>query len=258
MYPPPIPLEQLLIGVADEKWRPALVDVFVFVPRTLWRLSRRSESLMLAPESSRSPGSAFVEEDGATSALAQAMLIIVFRMVRLGHERGLLVVQGGGAIEPIDGRERKSDDDRDRRDSHHPGEKGAVLASVARRGRSQTLSRRPWRTIVQVLTATVAGSAGGVSHLGFAGRLVQLFCDQDDALVDMLLTNLHIFLNVRPRVSHLAPRPLMRVAAVARAMFDIFFFVCVHLRDFGMKADELVGPGGFSHVWLNRNVQRPL
>lgn len=190
---------------------------------------------MPAPESSRPPGSAFVEEDGATGALAQAMLSIVFRMIRVGHERGLLVEQGEGATVPIDDGGRKSDDDRERRENHHPGEKGAVLESVTRRGRSQTLSGRPWRTIVQALNATVVGSAGGVSRLGFAERLVQLFCDQDDALVDMLLTNLHIFLNARPRVSHSSPKPPMSVAAVARSVIDLFF--CVPMCDESANGD---------------------
>lgn len=231
MCPPSIFFEQLLIDAAEERWRPALADIFCWVPRILWRLSSRAESLMLAPESSRSPGSAFVEEDGATGALAQAMLTIVFRMIRLEHERGLLTEQGGAAIEPIESRERMANDAHERRKGHHRGEEGAVLESLARRGRSQT--RRPWTTIVEALTATVAGSAEGVSRLGFAGRLVRLFCDQDDALVDMLLTNLHIFLNARPRVSHPGPRLSMRVATVARAIFNILF-LC--MRDIGMKA----------------------
>ncbi|CAM9942840.1 unnamed protein product, partial [Laminaria digitata] len=93
----------------------ALSDTFCSVPRALWSLSSRTESLMLAPESSRSPGSAFVEQDGATGALAQAMLSIVFRMVRLGHERGLLFEPGGAPIEPTDDRERKPTDGRERK-----------------------------------------------------------------------------------------------------------------------------------------------
>ena len=208
----------------------------------MWRLSSRTESLMLAPESSRSPGSAFVEEDGATGALAQAMLSVVFRMVRLGHERGLLIEPSGATIDPIDHCERRK--------GHHAGGEGAVLQSLARGGRLQ--ARRPWRTVVDALTATITGSAEALSHVGFAGRLVRLFCDQDDALVEMLLTNLRIFLNARPPVSHPAPRSSVRVAAVVRAECDTF--LC--MRDFGMKEWMATAASNLQWTCWNRSFCR--
>ncbi|CAN0028584.1 unnamed protein product, partial [Hapterophycus canaliculatus] len=56
----------------------------------------------------------------------------------------------------------------------------------------------PWRTAAEALAATAAASADlEGSSFGFAGRLVRLFSDQDDALVDMLLTNLDIFHDTR-------------------------------------------------------------
>ena len=195
---------------------------------------------MLAVESSRLPGSAFVEEDGATGALAQAMLSIVFRMIRLGHERGFLrivrpgqereffIAPGGRrATEPVDGcQETKKKKD------HLEGEGAGMFDCFTLQGQSQ--SRTPWETVVEALTATVAAmatagaeggpvtaSGEGVSSLGFAGRLVRLFCDQDDALVDMLLTNLHIFLNAKSPVGHLSPPSLGVATTVAERFFGL-------------------------------------
>lgn len=86
----------------------------------------------------------------------------------------------------------------------HPKEgKGAIAMRHGGAGQA-------WSTVVDALVATAADTAkcptrcpsagGGGSHIDFSQRLVRLFCDQDDALVDMLLTNLDIFLHARAQV----------------------------------------------------------
>lgn len=129
----------------------------------------------------------FVEEGGANAAVAQSMLALVFKLIRCGGKPGSLVAPSGA-----DKRLRDSSD----------------VASKARdeggRGHEERLATaRPWRTATDALAATATASAAGDAGLwlGFAGRLVRLFSDQDDALVDMLLTNLYIFHNTRPAVS---------------------------------------------------------
>lgn len=180
------------MDAAETKWPRVLTVIFDSVPPTLWRLTRRTGSLLPEDKRLRSPGSAFVEEGGAEGALAQGMLCIVLRIVRLGCERGLLGVQGGSDTD-IDG--NKGDKDEERRH-------GAGLVSMARLGQSRIGT--PWTSAIEALVATVAGGCSsneGESRLGLAGRLVRVFCDQDDALVDMLLVNMRIFHKLRYPVS---------------------------------------------------------
>lgn len=178
---------QLLMEAAETRWNSVLVDIFRSVPPTLWRLASRTGSLLLQAEPPRSPGSAFVEKGGADGALAQAMLTLVFRIVRCGEKRGPAVVPGVVDTFLRDNSEGYTEKlGKDGRDQE---------------GKPQTT--QPWSTAVEALVATARASvdcAAG-SCLGFAGLLVQLFSDQDDALVDMLLMNLYIFHNTRPVVS---------------------------------------------------------
>lgn len=177
---------------AETRWRDVLPDILHAVPPTLWRLTSPAGSLLPPKEPSRSPGCAFVETEGADGALAQAMLTLVFRIVRCGDVPGSLLVPGvvdsGDLRASIEG---------------NTDPKGA-------RGEEERLqATRPWSTAAEALAATARaradddGDGGGDADawMGFAGRLVRLFSDQDDALVDMLLQNLHIFHDTRPVVS---------------------------------------------------------
>lgn len=167
---------QLLVEAAETRWRSVLVGLLSSVPPTLWRLANNG-SLLLQEEPSRSPGSAFVEVRGADGALAQAMLGLVFRIVRLGDERGPFDV---AAL--VDARVVPNNEDR--------------TEELDKRDGGGAQKNQPWTTAVEALVATATASADDQeSCLGFAGRLVQLFADQDDALVNMLLLNLRIFHN---------------------------------------------------------------
>ncbi|CAM9492111.1 unnamed protein product [Ectocarpus sp. 13 AM-2016] len=171
-----VEVTQLLVEAAKTRWRSVLVGLLRSVPPTLWRLANNG-SLLLQEEPSRSPGSAFVEERGADGALAQAMLGLVFRTVRLGDERGPFDV---AAL--VDARDVPNNEGR--------------TEELDKRERVGAPQNQPWTTAVEALVAMATASADDQeSCLGFAGRLVRLFADQDDALVDMLLLNLHIFHN---------------------------------------------------------------
>ncbi|CAN0446179.1 unnamed protein product, partial [Ectocarpus sp. 8 AP-2014] len=166
----------LLVEAAETRWRSVLVELLRSVPPTLWRLANNGSPL-LQEEPSRSPGSAFVEVRGADGALAQAMLGLVFRIVRLGDERGPFDV-----VALVDARVVPNNEDR--------------TEDLDKRDRGGAPHNQPWKTAVEALVATATASADDQeSCLGFAGRLVRLFADQDDALVDMLLLNLRIFHN---------------------------------------------------------------
>lgn len=172
---------------AETRWQSVLVDIFRSVPPTLWRLASHAGSLLLQAEPPRSPGSAFVEKGGADGALAQAMLTLVFRIVRCGGKHGPAVVPG--VVVTSLGESSPGDTEK-------PGR-----GVGCQEGTPPTT--RPWTTAVEALVATATASTDDAaeSYLGFAGLLVRLFSDQDDALVDMLLTNLYIFHNTRPAVS---------------------------------------------------------
>ncbi|CAM9334702.1 unnamed protein product [Ectocarpus sp. 4 AP-2014] len=171
-----VEVTQLLVEAAETRWRSVLVGLLRSVPPTLWRLANNG-SLLLQEEPSRSPGSAFVEVRGADGALAQAMLGLVFRIVRLGDERGSFDV---AAL--VDARVVPNNEDR--------------TEELDKRDRGGAPQNQPWTTAVEALVATATASADDQeSCLGFAGRLVRLFADQDDALVDVLILNLRIFHN---------------------------------------------------------------
>ncbi|CAM9444884.1 unnamed protein product [Ectocarpus fasciculatus] len=168
--------QQLLVEAAETRWRSVLVCLLRSVPPTLWRWANNG-TLLLQKAPSQSPGSAFVEVRGADGALAQAMLGLVFRIIRLGDGRGPSdVATFVGARVVTNNEDRKEELDK--------------------RDRGGAPQNQPWTTAVEALVATATASADDEeSCLGFAGRLVRLFADQDDALVDMLLINLRIFHN---------------------------------------------------------------
>ncbi|CAN0463837.1 unnamed protein product [Ectocarpus sp. 12 AP-2014] len=179
----------LLVEAAETRWRSVLVRLLRSVPPTLWRLANNG-SILRQGEPSRSPGSAFVEVRGADGALAQAMLGLVFRIVRLGDERGPFDV---AAL--VDARDVPNNEDR--------------TEELDKRDRGGVPQNQQWTTAVEALVATATASADDQeSCLGFAGRLVRLFADQDDALVDMLLLNLRIFHNTaKPELDAGSDRP---------------------------------------------------
>lgn len=175
------------MDAAEARWHDTLPALFALIPAALWRLTDGKGSLLPRQQSARPPGSSFVEEDGADDALSQASLTIIFRIVRVCGERGLFGVQD---------RDNKMLG-RNKNTAEHPG-KGAVAVGHERMG-------QPWSTVVDALVASAADTMctsadGPGSHLVFSRRLVRLFCDQDDALVDMLSTNLDVFLHARPQV----------------------------------------------------------
>lgn len=180
--------EQLLLEAAEEKWRNPPAIFFTGVPLTLWRLSGHVGSLMPQEEQSRAPGSALVEVGGADGALAQTMLGIVFKLILVQSRQS-----GEGR-----GKQAESHEERD----GHGREWDGVVAAKHHPQRSRR--RKPWSTAAEALMATVATSCvtpDGDSYLQFAGKLVRLFFDQDDALVDMLHANLRIFHIAIPQVS---------------------------------------------------------
>lgn len=185
---------QLLMEAAEKRWHGVLADILRSVPPTLWRLASHTGSLLPLKEPSRSPGCGFVETEGADGALAQAMLTLVFRIVRCGDATGSLLVP---SVVNSDGFRKNS--------------QGSTDAEGGRGQEEKPQTTQPWRTAVEALAATATASADGDgdgdgdadSWMGFAGRLVRLFSDQDDALVDMLVQNLHIFHSTRPAVSAL-------------------------------------------------------
>lgn len=194
---------------AETRWHDVLADIFRSVPPSLWRLASRPGSLLPLKEPSRSPGCAFVEVDGADGALSQAMLTLVFRIVRCGDVPGSLLAPGvvcpGGFCE---------------------NSEGNTDAGGEMRPEERPQATRPWSTAEEALAATAFASADGDDGdgdgVGFAGRLVRLFSDQDDALVDMLIQNLYIFHNTRPMVS--AKRGY--IAARATLFFLRIYFQC--------------------------------
>lgn len=198
--------------------------LFKWVPPTLSALAGGSCSLLPQNEPSPSPGVSFAEEAGADGTLSQAMLSIVFRIVRVSGETGLLVAPGGGNGGGLGGSQRKGG----------AGQCGGLVGSARWK---QSRTNPSWSTAVEALTSTAAAvvtsvsSAERESHVGFAARLVRLFGDQDDALVDMVWVNLRIYQATRPQVSRCASldrrilffsgkwmRPRVRTAAVRTAI----------------------------------------
>lgn len=181
---------QLLMEAAETQWRSVLGDIFRSVPPTLWRLASPTGSLLPRNEPSRSPGCSLVETEGAEGVLTQAMLTVVFRIVRCGDVPGSLLVPGVVNSDDLCANVKGNTDAKGA-----SGEDGLPQAT------------QPWSTAAEALTATARASADGDADgdanawMGFAGRLVRLFSDQDDALVDMLLQNLYIFHSTRPAVS---------------------------------------------------------
>ncbi len=184
--------DQLLMEAAETRWHGVLGDMFRSVPHALWRLASHTGSLLPQEEPSRSPGSMFVEAGGANGALAQAMLTLVFRIIRCGGKPGSLVAPS---------RVNTGLWESSLISSETQGGYGCGGGQEER----TAATTRPWTTAAEALAATAATTAVGDQHaeswLGFAGRLVRLFSDQDDALVNMLLTNLYIFHDTRSLVS---------------------------------------------------------
>lgn len=138
-----------------------------------------------------------MEEGGADGALARAMLSTVFRMLRLRSEATCMIeprkIETQNANAAANENSRKNEQSRER--EHDAG--------VSQSGQPPAAGQ-PWSTALDSLVGTVAtnrSSGNRASRLGFAERLVPLFCDQDDALVDMLLTNLQIFHGAKSLVS---------------------------------------------------------
>lgn len=143
-----------------------------------------------------SPGAALIDPDGASGPLSQAMLRLVFWMIQLHSEGRFLVPrQGvdGGSIDP-------------------GNDKADGIGRAAGRGLLSKEIAVPWQSAVEALAATCDASCfDELKTTGnFDERLTHVFCDQDDALVDMLLTNLRIYQNVYPQVS---PRPVRSLIA---------------------------------------------
>lgn len=150
------------------------------VLQTLWAISGGKGSLLPLGEDRdgvQPPGVAFVEEWGADGALSQAMVSTVFRMLRCHGEL-------------------KWESDSDIVESEYSSD-------VLQAGQSTAGRRRPWGSAVDALmdTATeMRPSEGRRSRGGFGARLTRAFVDQDDALMDMLLDNLHVFHSIYPQV----------------------------------------------------------
>lgn len=150
------------------------------VPQTLWAISGGKGSLLPIGEDQdgvQSPGVAFVEEWGTNGALSQAMISTVFRMLRC---RG----------------ELKWENDSDIMESDNSGD-------VSHAEKSKAGRRRPWGSAVDALVDTAAAvrpSEERRSRGGLAARLTRVFGDQDDALMDMLLANLHVFHSIHSQV----------------------------------------------------------
>eukprot|EP00903_Cladosiphon_okamuranus_P010050 g9529.t1 len=180
---------QLLMEAAETRWRCALGDVLRSVPPALWRLASPTGTLLPPKERSRPPGCAFVEADGADGALTQAMLSVVFRILRRGDVPGSPTVPGVADSDDLRANAEGTTDENGAK-----GEKNV-----------KPQASRPWSTAAEALAATARASTSGDpagdgadAWTGFAGRLVRVFSDQDDALVDMLLQNLHLFYDSRP------------------------------------------------------------
>lgn len=178
--------------IAETRRQSLLGGILLSVPPTLWEIARQkgTRSLLLQEGPSRPPGAAFVEPGGADGALAQAMLTLIFRMLRVRGAQGSRQAPEHPHTERSDGNARRTE-------WRSGGGKGYEKESPA---------TRPWASAAEALVATVTASAEDVegsegSSFGFAGRMVRLFSDQDDALVDMLLTNLYIFHDTRTTVS---------------------------------------------------------
>lgn len=180
----------MLMEIVETTFEGSLAASTLSVPSILWRIANQkgSQSLLLHGEPCRSPGAAFVEADGADGVLAQAMLSLVFRMLRFTGSR-----ESCGRPARVDTR---SDD------THEHRTKGLGGCGEGHGGGAQPHAKRAWTTAAEALseTAIASGDEEG-SCFGFGGRLVGLFADQDDALINMLLTNLYIFRNFRSAVS---------------------------------------------------------
>lgn len=176
----------MLIEAAETRWHSVLGDIFRSVPHALWRLAGHTGSLLPQEEPTRSSGSMFAEAGGANGALAQTMLTLVFRIIRCEGKPGSLVAPSLVGL----------------RDGSFVSSETQEEVGGDQEEKTATTTR-PWSTAAEVLAATAAAAAVGdaESWLGFAGRLVRLFSDQDDALVHMLLTNLYIFHDTRPAVN---------------------------------------------------------
>ena len=233
-----------MMEAAETRRDGVLADILRSVPPTLWRLVIPTGSLLPAKEPLRSPGCAFVEPDGAHGALAQAMLTLVFRIVRRGDVPDSLVVPG---VEISDGYRENRDGNREATGGGGQDEKPP--------------GTRPWSTAAEALAATARASADAGADgdgdgnadawMGFAGRLVRLFSDQDDALIDMLLQNLYIFHNTQPAVSaslsfvaDLATTPLhppdnpIRLKCMSALSRGLRLGVCVNARDGRMRCGQ--------------------
>lgn len=116
------------------------------------------------------------------------MLRLTLSMIRVQSDGGLLAFQNEFEVgRCAQGRDegRKSDDE---------GRIGLLR---------QERTAVPWSSAVEALSAScfVSCSDGKETGAGFGALLTRAFCDQDDALVDMLLTNLYIYRNARDQVS---------------------------------------------------------
>lgn len=181
---------QLLVTAAEATSTDTLPILFDAVPHKLWRLVHPTGSLLPTDESWRRPGSALVEEDGADSALSQAMLRSIFRIIMLQIEEGSLDVGAEVAAGDCNLKEE--------------GQPQSInIANMRMVHQDVEAVNVPWRSAVEALSAT-CGTGGedgrGAVSDAFSARLISMFCDQDDALVDVLLINLEIYCNVRPQV----------------------------------------------------------
>lgn len=160
------------------------------VPRVLWQLADHSRPMLGSYGPLRPAGQTFVEERGAGGTMLQAMLRLAFKIVKVQLEQGCSEAQH---------------DVRSQRGKHGPNGAGADGdGRVA--GDADICVGGAWRTPADVITGTFvkrscgpAGDAGEAqghqeeSDTCIGSHLVRLFCEQDDMLVDMLLTNLHIY-----------------------------------------------------------------
>lgn len=197
----PLYNEQLLADAAEVMGSPSTSEILLgTVPASLWRMSGPRRSLLPAEKPPTCPGAAFVDPEGASGPLSQAMLRLVFWMIQLDSEGRFLVprpIAHGASIDP--GIDKGDDGD-----------------CAARRGLLGEEVAAPWQSAVEALAATCDASCLDErnTNVDFDEHLTHVFCDQDDALVDMLLTNLRIYRNVYPQVSL---RPVRLLTSTSRA-----------------------------------------
>lgn len=201
--PPPSCVEQLLMDTAEATSLSLLTDLFASVPLTLWRVAGcRGFVLLPVDEPARLPGATFVEEYEASSLVCRGVLSLVFKMICIQIGKGLPAVGDVAQPPQLDGSDPKDDVANDEQ-------------SVPRDGCSRSEARGPWRTPAEALVSICAASCSDGCEevrLSFGPRLISIFCEQDDALVDMLLTNLHIYHGVRDEVMAGANRRFLPIA----------------------------------------------